>query len=356
MHVIISGYFGFDNEGDEAILQSIIDELRLIDPAIKLTVLSHNPDQTKEKYGVDAVNRWKIQHVIKVLKKSNGLISGGGSLLQDKTGMKSIPYYTGIIHLAKLFNKPVFVYAQGMGPINHTFSQALTRLALNRQLKLTVRDEGSKQLLEQIGVTSPITEVPDAVFGLKQALEPSAWLDELQLQQFIAVSVRAWPNTNAFFDQLSSVLDHLYQAGYAIVFIPMHGVKDEDQAKALAKTMTAPVCHVPTHTSLNEKLAILSKADVLLGMRLHALIFSSIVDTPFGAFSYDPKIDALAKKIKQPILTSVEDHNQQDLLSKTLHFIERKDHYKSLLSTEVKQLKQAADDTASQAISYFKNN
>ena len=166
MHIVLSGYYGFDNVGDEAILLSIITALRKSQPDVVLTVLSNNPEKTAKTYDVQAVNRWQLKEISRVLKKADGFISGGGSLLQDQTGMKTIPYYCIIMRIAKFHKTPVFVYAQGMGPINHPLSRMITKSTLNKVAKITLRDEASKKLLEEIGVKGAMKLVPDPVMGL----------------------------------------------------------------------------------------------------------------------------------------------------------------------------------------------
>ena len=117
--IVISGYYGFRNSGDEAVLKSILLALKdeggaqgvLIEPI----VLSGDPAWTTEMYGVKAVHRMKPLDLLKAIGSCDGLISGGGSLLQDVTGGKTIPYYAGIIKLAQLLGKPTFIYAQGIG-------------------------------------------------------------------------------------------------------------------------------------------------------------------------------------------------------------------------------------------------
>ena len=99
MKVLISGYYGFYNIGDEAILKSIIEALRNEDPNIDIVVLSNDVEYTKNTYKVNAINRWKLNEIYKELLKCDGLISGGGSLFQDVTSSRSILYYTGIIWL-----------------------------------------------------------------------------------------------------------------------------------------------------------------------------------------------------------------------------------------------------------------
>ena len=177
MRVVLSGYFGFDNVGDEAILFAIIRALRKLEPTIEITVLSNNPAETAATYGVNSVNRWNIGEVRSAMKSADGLISGGGSLMQDATSGKTIPYYAGVIKLAQMAKVPVFIYSQGIGPINGALGKWLVKSVFNKCAGITVRDEGSFELLREIGVRPPVTVVPDPVVGLGGNEFKSAWLD-----------------------------------------------------------------------------------------------------------------------------------------------------------------------------------
>ena len=42
--ILISGYYGFANAGDEAMLTAIIESLRQVEKNVELTVLSGNPE------------------------------------------------------------------------------------------------------------------------------------------------------------------------------------------------------------------------------------------------------------------------------------------------------------------------
>ena len=93
MKVLLSGYYGFDNAGDEAVLYAIVQTLRAAAPDIEITVLSNQPDKTAAQLGVHAVNRWGKTALLKAVKNCDVLISGGGSLLQDVTSKNGILYY-----------------------------------------------------------------------------------------------------------------------------------------------------------------------------------------------------------------------------------------------------------------------
>lgn len=169
--IILSGYYGFRNSGDEAVLQSILDALQKHSQAagipVEPVVLSIDPEWTTATYGVKAVHRMKLGEVRQAIYESAGLISGGGSLLQDVTGSKSIPYYLGIIKLAQWMRKPTFIYAQGIGPVNRKLFHPLIKSVFRKCSYVSVRDEQSRQLLQTMGLDRElVVVVPDPVMGL----------------------------------------------------------------------------------------------------------------------------------------------------------------------------------------------
>lgn len=356
MHIVLSGYYGFDNVGDEAILFSIVHALRKWQPDVNITVLSNNPASTAETYGVQAVNRWKLAEISRVLKQADGLISGGGSLMQDQTGMKSIPYYCGIIRIAKFHKKPVFVYAQGMGPINQKLSQLIVRHTFKKVEQITVRDEASKQLLHDIGVKNSVSIVPDPVIGLDAAAFRSAWLERQSFENgYITVSVRDWPSAVPFQQKIADSLDLLAREGKTIVFIPMHGEHDEKSSGMLASLMQEKSLIAPGDISIEEKVAIIGQSDLLIGMRLHSLIFSAIQATPFIALSYDPKIDAFADIANQPVIGHVEkdDWDGSKLFEQAMAMLADRSEIEQALREQVDALQAQANATAKLALETF---
>ncbi|MFY9134764.1 MAG: polysaccharide pyruvyl transferase family protein, partial [Bacillota bacterium] len=85
MKFVISGYFGFQNIGDEAILAAMIEHLREADHGSEIVVLSKDPIFTQRLHNVSAVNRNDIFGISRELRDADLFISGGGSLLQDVT-------------------------------------------------------------------------------------------------------------------------------------------------------------------------------------------------------------------------------------------------------------------------------
>ena len=77
--IVLSGYYGFKNFGDEAILSVLIKRLQK-DKNI-ITVISSDPEYTKSLHsGIKSIKTFDFRKIIGSIYKSDILISGGGSL------------------------------------------------------------------------------------------------------------------------------------------------------------------------------------------------------------------------------------------------------------------------------------
>lgn len=309
LKIVISGFYGLGNTGDEAILESIIDNLRSELDITEITVLSLSPEETARTHGVKSIYRgWRHQFgaKVKALREADLLLSGGGGLLQDTYPTKFIfgplPYYLLIVFLAKLCGTKVMFFSQGIGPITSTWGKLLTRIFANMADFITVRDTYSQEYLYTLGVTRPKTVVTsDIVFAFKQK-EDNACMNSLQLtqtDQLVAVSVRPWFERVKQFEQIATILDALIESrGITPVFVPMEGHHDVHASqKVLAKMKHADKCiMLGENFTPNQYLNFISKCQLTIGMRLHALIFSTISGVPHIGLSYDKKVESLLKR------------------------------------------------------------
>lgn len=305
--VVLSGYYGFDNLGDEAVLYSILGLLRELSPGMAIEVLSHNPRRTTELYRVAAGNRWRLAEVRRAIREADLLISGGGSLLQDVTGLKSLIYYLGVIRLARWYGKPVVFYAQGIGPVRSKLGRLLMRRLVNRVEAITVRDESSRQDLLELGVNQPpVTVTADPVLGLDpaqvdravgQGLLARYGLDLSGQHPLVGISVREWQGLKEFKQVLAGVCDQLAGQGWQVVFIPMQHSADLAPSREVAALMQKPAVVLADPVTVPEVASLIAGLDMLIGMRLHALILAAVLSVPPVAVSYDPKIDRFMKRI-----------------------------------------------------------
>ena len=151
-NVVMSGYYGFNNTGDEAIMLSMHKNIQEMGENYHITVLSNKPKETKEKYGIEAVYRFGFMDVFRAIHRCDVLLSGGGSLLQDSTSTRSLMYYLSITAAAKLMRKKVMLYANGIGPVSGKRNRRLVKQVVNKADLITLREENSYEELLSMGV------------------------------------------------------------------------------------------------------------------------------------------------------------------------------------------------------------
>jgi polysaccharide pyruvyl transferase CsaB len=308
--VVLSGYYGFENVGDEAVLASIIQDLKKEMPDIQITVLSHSPQKTEITHGVKAINRWKPREIIAALKKSDLLISGGGSLLQDTTSNKTIPYYLGIIQLAIWLKKPVVCYSQGVGPIQHNFNRRLTRYVLNQVNHIFVREVGSLKTLQDMGVQVPITVAIDPVLGIRLKPKVVQTLPILP-SNAIGIYIRPWVDSEKVLDVLQEVGTRLIAEGYPLYAISMHGEEDRKISQKLSERLDNKLTVLMGsgdggNLTIDEVVAYTAQFKWIIGMRLHSLIMAAALKVPMIALAYDPKVKDFMKQMNNKYLVEVE--------------------------------------------------
>jgi polysaccharide pyruvyl transferase CsaB len=322
--VVLSGYYGFNNAGDEAVLQAIINSLKKADQDLYITVLSNNPEHTTKAYGVKAVNRWKLNEIAGAIKESDLLISGGGSLLQDVTSKNGILYYLGIIGLARFYKKPVVIYSQGIGPVNTKRNRWLVAKTLNKTQGITVRDEQSKEELLKMGVKKEIIVSADPVLGFNP--DDTSITKGLELLErggvklddkgkILGVSLRPWKADAANFQAIAQACDKLIERGWQIVFIPMHFPEDIAVAREFTKGMKREAQILKENYSPTETLDLYKTVDLVLGMRLHALIMAAVVEKPLVPISYDPKVDSFMKLLDIDNSLQINNLHTQELIN-----------------------------------------
>ncbi|MBP5094092.1 MAG: polysaccharide pyruvyl transferase CsaB [Abditibacteriota bacterium] len=276
--ILLSGYYGFGNAGDEAVLSGILSSLsEALDGDI--TVLSSNPAYTLEHHNVSAVHRYK--QLLPAVAGCDLLISGGGSLLQDATSKRSIYYYLAVLRLAQIMGKKTMIYAQGIGPVNSNAARKATAKAINKADAVTVRDTESAELLREIGVTKDITVVGDPALLVKAV--------PYTRRGYIALAPRRWGADNLA-EIARGVKAAAEELGLDVIALPMQKSEDTEVCESMG---------FATETSLEsvgEIKGFFASSAVTVAMRLHALIFAAGEGVPVVPVSYDPKVDAFARE------------------------------------------------------------
>lgn len=336
--ILVSGYFGYNNIGDEAILMGLIDGIRHKSSDIDIVVLSKNPEWTMAKYNVKAVNRSKLSDIISAMRDCDMLVSGGGSLLQDVTSKKSILYYLGILKLAMLFKKKTFIYSQGIGPINLKINKFLTRRILNKVTFINVRDNQSKRVLQKLGVKRDVLVTTDTVFGIDK---PSKDMGKEILKNLcvrenkknLALTIIDWKNNRErTVEQVVSAVEKvLEKEDVNVILIPFFYHVDLDIESEIYNKLRQKydnIYLVKEYLHIERYLSLVGNMDIMLSMRLHGLIFATLMGVyPIG-ISYDPKIDGFMKELDRIQNHYVEDFDSKAIADDIIYALEHLDECK----------------------------
>lgn len=299
--VTLSGYYGYDNAGDEAVLAGLVKGLRAARPAgeLEITALSGNPAETRTTHGILASDRYKPIPLLAAIARSDVFLSGGGSLLQDVTSAHGIFYYLGIVRMAQILGTKTMFVAQGIGPLHLPRSRRLVASVANKLHAITVRDSASAQLLRDIGVTRPPIEVTADPALLLEPLERGPQTPGFAGANF-GIALRSWRGQENLAAQVADACWKSLAESRALLF-PMQPQKDRAIAEQFAAKWhpvnKAVVCQ--TQTGPVGLLFNIASCEMMVGMRLHALILAAACGVPSVALSYDPKVAAFMQSSGQ---------------------------------------------------------
>ena len=336
--IAMSGYYGFGNSGDEAILSSITQNLLSATDALDITVLSKDPKETRSRFGCRAVDRFSVVRVLQALGRCDVLISGGGSLFQDRTSTRSLLYYLLIVRTAAFFGKKVMLYANGIGPVEKKLNRRLVRAAVERADVVTLRDHSSMEELRRMGVTRPDLHVTvDPVFTLSSA-EPdvvSSLLREAGVPEgapFLAVSVRNWPNMEGFCEKMASICDEVAEKhGLAVLFVAMQAPADAELSRRIMDRMKTKACLIGRRCEVEELMGVIGQARLVLAMRLHAVIFAARTCVPVAGLIYDPKMEYYLDMLSMPSVGVVEKLDASEAVAVLSDIAENREVYAASL-------------------------
>lgn len=348
-HVVMSGYYGFNNTGDEAIMLSMHKNIQQLGDNYHITVLSKKPEETRQKYGIEAVYRFGVRDVFHAIRKSDVLLSGGGSLLQDSTSTRSLMYYLSITALAKLMRKKVMLYANGIGPVSGKRNRRLVKQVVNKADLITLREEKSYEELLSMGVNPGKCFVTaDPVFtmdGITPAQAQKILTEEgVPVDKpLVVVSVRNWKDMDTFickFAELCDTIVEKYERN--ILFIGMQMPNDMTVSEKVRKKMKQKAYILKGSYTPYEVMGIISQADFILSMRLHTLIFAARQRVPLIGFVYDPKIEYYLEKLDMPSGGKLKEFDKEATLALVNEMIRDKQKFMDKLEQKEAELEKMA--------------
>jgi polysaccharide pyruvyl transferase CsaB len=293
LRAVLCGYYGKGNGGDEALLASL---LQMLPTHVKPLVLSGNPAQTQQRYGVEAIERMSLPAVWKALRQADALIWGGGSLMQDSTSALSPLYYGGLMGLAQKFNLTTIAWAQGIGPLKRRLTSQVTQRAYAGCTAVSVRDRGSAALLSDWHISSVMA--PDPVWAL--AANPVEELAHLPTPR-VAVALRSHPllTPERLAHLTRALIDFQTATQTCLLLVPFQPAQDLAIAEAIQPQLPE-ISHIISSEDPRTLKGVFQGVEMAIAMRYHGLIMAAAEGCRCFALSYDPKVSQLMHDLELP--------------------------------------------------------
>ena len=287
--ICISGYYGFNNFGDETILKILTQNLKSIDNSLEITVFSSNPEETAKSLGVKSIPSFNLKSILTELYKTNCLISGGGSLLQDVTSSKSLIYYLLVLILAKFFKKRIIIFAQGIGPIKNKILRNLTFLVLKKADYITVRDTNSLEMLDKKGIKADLCS--DPVWNINSN-------ENIQKNNKLGIQLREFYNINELFiNKLALAINNNF-SHREIVLLSLQNKLDlqilNKFKNKLSEINPSLNIRIEENNSNEKIIKEIASLQELIAMRYHANLVGIKNNVKILPIAYDIKVKTIA--------------------------------------------------------------
>ncbi len=346
---LVTGYYGFLNSGDDAILLSMCEDIESLDIETKTTILSNSPVSTEEEYPANAVYRFNIYYVIREILKSDILLMGGGSLLQDKTSTRSLLYYLSILVLARIFRKKTMIYANGIGPIRKPKNRWITKKILDKVNLITIRETLSMQELFDMGITNKnIKLTADPVFNLKiKEVNIDSILKENEIdttKDFVTILFRDWKAKEDYIEKMAKVCDYIVDnRNMNVVFIPMKYPADISVGEKISEKMKQKSYVIKSKLNVYQIIKLTGMSKISLSMRLHALLYSALKSVPMVGFTYDPKVEYFLKELKMYSIVNMDNFTVDEVTETVDSILKNYDEVSFEIEKNTSKLKKKSD-------------
>ena len=290
--VLLCGYYGEDNLGDDALLQVLLEHL----PWGSRPLITARNSVSVQRFCADAmvVNRRSIRAVLGSVNCVQAVIFGGGSLLQDSTSFNSLVYYLALLVVARLRGRRVVLWGQGLGPLRRPLSRWLVHALLPWCTAASWRDQQSYDLAKRWAPSLTMVIAPDPVWQMPTTVWRGGESIVVSWRPTPLLNRSRWINLVRALDQLSSELEA------PVVWLAFHHHQDADLLPWLDRDGILPSAlrrrsKVVVPETLSAIDGAVQSARLVVPMRLHALILARLVGCPMAALSYDPKVVAAAQ-------------------------------------------------------------
>jgi len=352
--ILILGYYGFRNAGDEAMLNALVTSLKA--HSADIHVFSGDPEYTITLHKIPAIKRsLNFPEMVKdlprrifALKNSDLLVIGGGSLFNDKWHL--LPFGAFEVLFSKIFNKKIVICGVDVGPYNSFISRSLARKIFQMVDFITVRSKESADQLRKLKIKN-FSLSADLTFlseeGDKENGKTLLEDNDIPVDNLVGVSLRLPHYFPKKINIITESLDlFIEETGANLLFIPFQYHKDESICNEAISKMRRKNCAYlwDKESSFQEIKDIMSVLDFLIGMRLHSLIFSCLNKVPFFAISYHPKVKSFCEMFTEvlPYVEFDDIKECKDFYNPLITTYQSRKKYRKIISSNLDIMKRKA--------------
>ncbi len=300
--ILISGYLGFSNFGDEALLSILVrDLLKLGIPRNNISVISNDYVSTINNFNVKAINRKNFFEIVAGVLNCNSIIFVGG-LFQDKTSFRSFLYYYFQLILAEFTGKEVIFCGAGIGPFQRGITQTLFKFGIKSVSMLTLRDPGSNNVISH---EKSLIVTCDPAWSIKPDFNFQDLIPQINWKlPILGVAVRG--DKNLQMRHLKDLADKIAKIAtstkdWQVVLIPCMPLEDLPIEYELYDLLSKRMIDKNKLILLDnfsdfpilQQAGIIGACDVMISMRYHALLVALANEKPVFGLIYDQKVKSL---------------------------------------------------------------
>jgi polysaccharide pyruvyl transferase WcaK-like protein len=356
-------HVGGGNLGDDATLDAVVAGIKRRLPNAEIVAFTMNPDDTEWRHGLISHpirrNRWvigykpaetapRLKETVKLLTRRfrasfylfksinttarlpnqmlreliflasshntvrslDLLIITGGGQLTEKDGSWGFPYtiFKWVV-LARAAGVRCIFLNVGAGPLDHWLSKFFAKQALLAADYVSLRDEGSRKLVHEIGFTRESRVGPDSVYGLEVATkgspppkstQPKVGFAPMPYPDFDPHGYAAQENQvlySAFIRKLAIFASWLLDQSYRLTMFGTDIGVDPLAIKDLQMALLSHRDGSSSQYSVNhpvksahDLLTTMSEMDYVVTCRFHGVIFAHLLNKPVLAIAHHPKV------------------------------------------------------------------
>ncbi|UCH57226.1 MAG: polysaccharide pyruvyl transferase family protein [Candidatus Bathyarchaeota archaeon] len=365
--LVFGGWFGSANLGDDAILIGLRRLLTKCIPGVEIVALSTDPVYTKRICGVEAIplrspkellnpsKWWEVNAYKRIFSEVDACIMTGGTPIYDYGHLSRTIHLT----LPKLLGKKLICFGIGAKPIHSTTGRLLIKNLLRQANAISTRDHPSKIVLKDLGLDKEIMVTGDSALFLEPEPASERILESSTVDigtPVFAVCPRALsqdykrhyhsPLSEDIIAQIrrsvARTADRLSETGLHVVFIPLHRVPPDDDLMEVARIralMREPSKVVTSISTPGELMGVLGRMELVLGLRLHALILGAAHGIPVIGIDYDPKIRGFMELAGIPEYLCQLEIDSESLSERAMSALDEKQALKDRLTSSCQKIR-----------------